>query len=74
MKFSIEKSRLSLLTAIVNRAAAHRSTIPALSGVMINLNKENGITLTATDMEISIVANDKNVDIIEEVADRKSVV
>lgn len=66
MKFSIEKSRLSLLTAIVNRAAAHRSTIPALSGVMINLNKENGITLTATDMEISIVANDKNVDIIED--------
>lgn len=66
MKFNIEKREISTLTALVHRAASNKSTIPILSGLLINLSKDKGITMTATDMEIGIKASSSNVDIIEE--------
>lgn len=66
MKFNIEKREISILTTLVHRAAASRTTIPILSGLHINLSRDQGLTMTATDMEIGIKASTLNVDIIEE--------
>lgn len=66
MKFNIEKRELSALTTMVHRAASNKNTIPALSGLLIQLSKEDGLIMTATDMEIGIKASTSVVDIIEE--------
>lgn len=66
MKFLIEKRELSSLTSLVHRAAANKTAIPSLSGILLILNKEKGLTMTATDMEIGIKASTLNVDIISE--------
>ncbi len=66
MKFNIEKKEITTLTALVHRAAASRSTIPILSGLHINISRDKGLTMTATDMEIGIKATTSNVDIVEE--------
>ncbi|HZK42848.1 MAG TPA: DNA polymerase III subunit beta [Syntrophomonadaceae bacterium] len=65
MKFQIEKKELSTLTTLVHRAAAVKQTIPVLSGLLIELNETDGLTMTATDMEIGIKASTTQVDIIE---------
>lgn len=66
MKFNIEKREISTLTTLVHRAASNKSTIPILSGLLINISHDKGLTMTATDMEIGIKASTSNVDIIEE--------
>ena len=66
MKFNIEKREISTLTTLVHRAASNKSTIPILSGLLISLSHDKGLTMTATDMEIGIKASTNNVDIIEE--------
>jgi len=66
MKFNIEKREISILTTLVHRAAATRTTVPLLSGLHINISRDKGLTMTATDMEIGIKASTLNVDIIEE--------
>lgn len=66
MKFNIEKRELSALTTMVYRAASNKNTIPVLSGLLLELSRENGLTMTATDMEIGIRTSTSNVDIIEE--------
>ncbi|HHW62310.1 MAG TPA: DNA polymerase III subunit beta [Syntrophomonadaceae bacterium] len=64
MKFLIEKNDLSTLTTMVYRAAANRPTIPVLSGLFIQASAEDGLTMTATDMEIGIKASSKQAEII----------
>ncbi len=64
MKIIIEKKDLSAITSQVYRAASNKNTIPVLSGLMIKAD-ENGLTMTATDMEIGIKASTPKVDIIE---------
>jgi DNA polymerase III, beta subunit len=66
MKFKIEKREISTLTTLVHRAASNKSTIPILSGLLINVSRDKGLTMTATDMEIGIKASTANIDIIEE--------
>lgn len=66
MKFRIDKKELSLLTSTVSRAASGKSTIPVLTGLHISADKENGLTMTATDMEIGIKASHQDVEIITE--------
>lgn len=66
MKFNIEKRELSALTTMVYRAASNKNTIPVLSGLLLDLSREKGLTMTATDMEIGILASTSNVDILEE--------
>ena len=66
MKFNIEKRELSALTAMVYRAASNKNTIPVLSGLLLELSHDKGLTMTATDMEIGIKTSTSNVDILEE--------
>lgn len=65
MKLNIEKRELSSLTTMVYRAASNKNTIPVLSGLLLELTPEKGLTMTATDMEIGICASTSNVDVLE---------
>ena len=65
MKFQINKKEIIALTNIVYRAAATKNTIPALSGLLIEAHSEKGLTFTATDMEIGIIASTQEVTVIE---------
>lgn len=64
MKIVIEKKDLSIITSQVYRAASNKNAIPILSGLMIQAD-ENGLTMTATDMEIGIKASTPHIDLIE---------
>ncbi|MGI5920330.1 MAG: DNA polymerase III subunit beta [Syntrophomonadaceae bacterium] len=66
MNFTIDKKELSALTTMVHRAASNKNTIPVLSGMLLEVSNDRGLTMTATDMEIGIQATTKNVDIIDE--------
>lgn len=66
MKINIDKKELSTLTSLVHRAASNKNTIPVLSGLLVEASHDQGLTLTATDMEIGIKASSKNVEVIEE--------
>jgi DNA polymerase-3 subunit beta len=67
VKFSIDKQELSSLTSLVHRAASHvasRNNIPTLAGILVEADQEKGLTMTATDLEIGIVAATKSVEVI----------
>jgi len=66
MKFNIEKREIAALTSLVHRAASNKNTIPILSGLLIKVSLDKGLTMTATDMEIGIEASTSNIDIVEE--------
>jgi len=66
MKFIIEKKELSSITNLVYRAASNKNTIPVLSGILIDVSKEKGLTMTATDLDIGIIASTQNVEIIND--------
>ncbi len=53
MRFSINQSELQNALAIVSKGISTRSTLPILSGILIEAN-EDAITLQATDLELSI--------------------
>ncbi|MFH0903405.1 MAG: DNA polymerase III subunit beta, partial [Pseudomonadota bacterium] len=55
MKVVTTKQALVECLGIVNKAVSSRSSIQVLSGVLIDA-REDGVTLSATDMEISIKA------------------
>ncbi len=54
MKFSVEKSALLIALQHVHSVVERRNTIPILSNVLIEA-KEEGLYLTATDMDISVI-------------------
>ncbi len=54
MKFSIDKSALLLALQHVHSVVERRNTIPILSNVLIEA-KEDGVYLTATDMDIAVI-------------------
>jgi len=53
MKFSISKAALQDLLQVVSSAVPTKSTLPILSNVLIEADKE-GLTLLATDLDLSI--------------------
>ena len=56
MKFKVKKEKFNDAMANVSRAISKKSTIPALEGVLINANKEEGsLRLTGYNLEIGIV-------------------
>lgn len=65
MKFIIEKKELSTISSLVYRAASNKNTIPILSGILIEVSPENGMTMTATDLDIGIMASTHNIEVIE---------
>lgn len=66
MKFVIEKKELSSLSSLVYRAASNKNTIPILSGMLIQVHPARGLTMTATDMDIGIVASTQEVEVLSE--------
>lgn len=66
MKFVIEKKELSTISSLVYRAASNKNAIPILSGILIQVSKDKGLTLTATDMDIGIIASTQNIEILDE--------
>ncbi|MDD2619282.1 MAG: DNA polymerase III subunit beta [Syntrophomonadaceae bacterium] len=66
MKFTIEKKDLAALTSLVYRAAANKQTVPILSGLLLQVNTDKGLTMTATDMEIGIRVISDKIEVLEE--------
>mgnify|MGYP001387154917 FL=1 len=54
MKFSIDRSALLIALQHVHSVVERRNTIPILSNVLIEA-REDGVYLTATDMDISVI-------------------
>ncbi|MEN6327123.1 MAG: DNA polymerase III subunit beta [Syntrophomonas sp.] len=65
MKFNIEKKDLAALTSLVYRAASNKQTVPILSGLLLQVSSEQGLVMTATDMEIGIRVVSDKVEVLE---------
>jgi len=65
MNFSIEQKDLAALTNLVYRAASNKNAIPVLAGLLISVDPETGLTITATDMEIGMRVSTRNVDVVQ---------
>ncbi|MCL6548863.1 MAG: hypothetical protein K6T30_08130, partial [Alicyclobacillus sp.] len=53
MKFKVAQEHLSTALQLVQKAAATRSSIPVLAGILIETVPE-GLALTATDQELGV--------------------
>jgi len=60
MKFSCNQQTLSKALNTVSKAVTSRTTIPILKGILLEANSENTLTLTASDLDLSI---EKRVDV-----------
>ena len=54
MKFSCSQSTLIKALNVVSKAVTSRTTIPILKGILINVDEEGIITMSASDLDISI--------------------
>ena len=54
MKFICSRQILTKALNTVSKAVTLRTTIPILKGILLDLNEEGILTLSASDMEISI--------------------
>ena len=54
MKFICEQQKLSKALTIVSKAVTSRTTIPILKGIMLDLHEDGKLTLSASDLDISI--------------------
>ena len=54
MKFSVARGEFLEALSAASRALSARSTLPILSGILIEASSENGLTIQSTDLEISI--------------------
>jgi DNA polymerase-3 subunit beta len=54
MKFKCGQADLAKALSIVSRAVTSRTTIPILKGIFLNAEEEDRISLTASDLDISI--------------------
>ncbi len=54
MKFSCDRNALNEAINIVQKAASVKSTIPALEGILIEIERPGSVRFTAYDMSISI--------------------
>lgn len=66
MKLSIPQSELAQIATTVQRAASTRDTVPVLSGLLLKATHEEGLTLTATDLELAITSSTQRVQVLEE--------
>jgi DNA polymerase-3 subunit beta len=65
MKFKVEQKELYRGINISQRAVSSKNTMPVLTGIYLSANKEKGLHLIATDLELGI-ENWIEADIIEE--------
>ncbi len=54
MKFTCNQQTLAKAMNTVSKAVSNRTTLPILKGILIQANQEGTLTLTASDLEISI--------------------
>lgn len=54
MKFSCEQSKLAKALNIVSKAVTSRTTVPILKGIMMELSADGTLTMSASDLDISI--------------------
>lgn len=54
MKFTCSQQKLSKALNTVSKAVSSRTTLPILKGILIEANSNGTLTLTASDLEISI--------------------
>ena len=54
MKFSCNQQSLSKALNIVSKAVTSRTTIPILKGILLKVNGEGTLTMSASDLDLSI--------------------
>ena len=54
MKFSCEQQKLTKALNVVSKAVTSRTTIPILKGIMLEVTPEGKLTMSASDLDISI--------------------
>ena len=54
MKFSCNQQTLSRALNTVSKAVTSRTTIPILKGILLEVNEDNTLTLSASDLDLSI--------------------
>lgn len=64
MRFSCEQQKLSRALNIVSKAVTSRTTMPILKGILLEVTADGKLTLSASDMDISI-KNTIDVDVQE---------
>lgn len=60
MNFTVSKSKLYEALVNVNHAISSSNPVPALKGIKLVVSQENGLTLTGSDNDITIVINLSN--------------
>ncbi len=55
MRFLLDRDALRMGLAAVGGAVSHRHTLPPLQGVLVEASADEGLSLTATNLEIGIV-------------------
>lgn len=63
MKFSCSQQSLAKALNTVSKAVTSRTTIPILKGILLEVNSDNTLTLSASDLDLSI---EKKIDISAE--------
>ena len=63
MKFTCNQQILAKAMNTVSKAVTARTTVPVLKGILLQANENNELTMTASDLDISI---EKKVDVITE--------
>ena len=54
MKFSCNQQSLSKALNIVSKAVTSRTTIPILKGILLKVNNDGQLTMSASDLDLSI--------------------
>ncbi len=54
MRFSCDQQKLTKALNIVSKAVTSRTTIPVLKGIMMEVNEDGTLTMSASDLDISI--------------------
>ncbi len=63
MKFTCSQQTLNKALNTVSKAVTSRTTIPILKGILLEVNEDNTLTLTSSDLDLSI---EKKIDIAAE--------
>ncbi|MDQ3953469.1 MAG: DNA polymerase III subunit beta, partial [Actinomycetota bacterium] len=54
MKFRCERDDLLEAVQFASRAISNRATLPVLSGLRIDASEDGGVTVAATDLELTM--------------------
>jgi len=65
MKFTCNQQSLTKALNTVSKAVTSRTTIPILKGILLEVNEDNTLTLSASDLDLSI---EKRIEVVSEEA------